>query len=172
MWKLKRWDEMFRTTDRATVEAKCREEGFEPSWGSNDQLRLISRHNAVHQHPETGEPVWFNHTLVFHLSAAPGEYRRIYRRRGDLRSLFFWQLSRALVAMKRSTPAEDQAMHCTYLDGGEIPDADMEHVRDITWRHMAINPWQKGDVVALDNHAVGHGRLPYTGPRQVAVCWA
>jgi len=172
LWKLKRWDEMFRTTDRAAVEAKCREEGFEPSWGANHRLRLTSRHDASHNHPETGDPVWFNHTLVFHLSAAPGEYRRIYRHRGDLRSWFFWQLSRVLVAMKRSTPAEDQAMHCTFVDGGEIPDADMEHVRDVVWRHMVINPWQKGDVVAIDNHAVGHGRLPYTGPRQVAVCWA
>jgi alpha-ketoglutarate-dependent taurine dioxygenase len=172
LWKLKRWDEMFRTTDRAEVEAKCRDEGFEPSWGTNGGLRLISRHAAGHEHPDTGEQVWFNHSLVFHLSAAPGEYRRIYRRRGDLRSWFFWQLSRFLVATKRSTPAEDQAMHCTYLDGGEIPDADMEHVRDVVWRHMFIAPWRNGDVVALDNHAVGHGRLPYTGPRQVAVCWA
>lgn len=172
LWKLKRWDEMFQTTDRGAVEAKCRQEGFEPSWEASDRLRLISKHDAVHNHPETGEPVWFNHSLVFHLSAAPGEYRRIYERRHDLRSWFFWQLSRVLVATKRSTPAEDQAMHCTYLDGGEIPDADMEHVRDIVWKHMVIQPWQKGDVVALDNHSVGHGRLPYTGPRQVAVCWA
>lgn len=172
LWKLKRWDEMFHTTDHAAVEAKCREEGFEPSWGPNERLRLVSKHDAVHNHPETGEPVWFNHTLVFHLSAAPGEYGRIYRRRRDLRSFFFWQLARVLVATKRSTPADDQAMHCTFLDGGEIPDADMEHVRDVVWKHMVIFPWRKGDVVAIDNHAVGHGRLPYTGPRQVAVCWA
>ena len=128
--------------------------------------------NAALGNKWTGEPVWFNHTLVFHLSAAPGEYRRIYALRGDLRSWFFWQLSRFLVARKRSTPAADQAMHCTYLDGSEIADADMEHVRDVVWKHMVITPWKKGDVVALDNHAVGHGRLPYTGPRQVAVCWA
>jgi alpha-ketoglutarate-dependent taurine dioxygenase len=172
LWKLKRWDEMFRTTDRAAVEAKCREEGFEPSWGAAGRLRLVSEHDAVRTHPETGEPVWFNHALVFHLPAAPGEYRRIYDRRGDLRSFFFWTLSRAMVAVKRSTPAEDQAMHCTYRDGGEIPDADMEHVRGVVWKHMVIAPWRKGDVVAIDNHSVGHGRLPYTGPRQVAVCWA
>jgi alpha-ketoglutarate-dependent taurine dioxygenase len=172
LWKLKRWDEMFQTTDRAAVEAKCREEGFEPSWAPNERLRLVSEHSAVHNHPETGEPVWFNHSLVFHLSTAPGEYSRIYRRRRDLRSLFLWQLSRLLVAMKRSTPAVDQAMHCTYLDGSEIPDADMEHVRDVVWKHMVIYPWRRGDVVAIDNHAVGHGRLPYSGPRQVVVCWA
>jgi len=172
LWKLKRWDEMFRTTDRAAVEAKCREEGFEPVWVAGEKLRLISQHDAVHKHPETGEPVWFNHSLVFHLSAAPGEYRRIYDRRGDLRSFFLWNFSRAMVAVKRTTPADEQAMHCTYRDGTEISDADMEHVRDVVWKHMVITPWKKGDVVAIDNHSVGHGRLPYTGPRQVAVCWA
>ena len=29
-----------------------------------------------------------------------------------------------------------------------------------------------GDVVAIDNFAVSHGRLPYRGPRNVAVAWA
>ena len=32
--------------------------------------------------------------------------------------------------------------------------------------------WQVGDVVAIDNFSVAHGRMPYRGARQVAVCWA
>jgi hypothetical protein len=48
----------------------------------------------------------------------------------------------------------------------------MEHVRDVIWNNMVITPWRRGDVVAIDNHSVAHGRLPYRGPRQVAVCWA
>lgn len=63
-------------------------------------------------------------------------------------------------------------MHCTYRDGQEIPDADLEHLRDLIWRNLVVLPWSRGDVVAIDNHAVGHGRLPYRGPRRVAVCWA
>ena len=27
-------------------------------------------------------------------------------------------------------------------------------------------------VVAIDNFAVSHGRLPYSGPRLIAVAWA
>ena len=42
LWQLKRWDEMFLTTDKAAVEAKCREEGFEVQWGPHDSLCLIS----------------------------------------------------------------------------------------------------------------------------------
>src|SRR5512139_746291 len=81
LWKLKRWDEMFCSTDRALVEAKCKAEGFEVQWLPNQSLRLISTQPVFRDHPQTGERVWHNHTQVFHLSAAPGEYRRIARLR-------------------------------------------------------------------------------------------
>jgi alpha-ketoglutarate-dependent taurine dioxygenase len=173
LWKLKRWDEMFLTTDPGVVEAKCRDEGFEVQWLPDQSLRLISTQPVYRDHPRTGERVWHNHTQVFHLSAAPGEYRRIARLRPTLRNRALAQISRLLVGVQRWSKSADQhAMHCIYADGREIPDADMEHVRDLIWRHLVITPWQRGDVVAIDNHSVAHGRLPYSGPREVAVCWA
>lgn len=173
LWKLKRWDEMFCTDDRALVETKCKEEGFEVHWLPDQSLRLISTQPVFRDHPQTGERVWHNHTQVFHLSAAPGEYRRIARLRPTLTNMFLSQFARVMVALQRATRSSDeQSMHCTYLDGREIPDADMEHLRDVIWKHLVITPWQRGDVIAIDNHSVAHGRLPYRGPRQVAVCWA
>lgn len=173
LWKLKRWDEMFCTTDKSAVEATCREQGFEAKWMPDDGLRLVSRQPVFRDHPRTGERVWHNHTQVFHLSAAPGEYRRILSLRPSLRNWFLYRFARLLVALQRRTKGSDeQSMHCTYEDGREIPDADMEHVRDVIWKHMVVTPWRRGDVVAIDNHSVAHGRLPYHGPRQVAVCWA
>ena len=173
LWKLKRWDEMFRTADRAVVEATCHAEGFEPTWTAEGGLRLVSTQPITRTHPETGEPVWHNHVTTFHLSAAAGEYRRIYALRPSARNWFFWQLGRVLTALQRRLKARDElAMHCTYLDGSEIPAADMEVVRDVVWKHMVIFPWRRGDIVAIDNYAVSHGRLPYAGPRRIAVCWA
>jgi alpha-ketoglutarate-dependent taurine dioxygenase len=173
LWQLKRWNEMFQTTDKAAVEARCRAEGFEVQWGPKDSLRLISAQPVHRDHPRTGERVWHNHTQVFHLSAAPGEYRRIAALRPSLRHRVLARVAAAMVAVQRRLrTSEQQAMHCTYLDGREIPDADMEHVRDVIWRHLVITPWQRGDVLAIDNHSVAHGRLPYQGPRQVAVAWA
>lgn len=173
LWKLKRWDEMFRTTDRAEVEAKSRAEGFEPIWTEGDGLRLVSTQPVFRDHPRTGERVWHNHVTTFHLSAAPGEYRRIYEKRPSLKNFGLLQFARAMVALQRLTRSPDeQSMHCTYVDGSEIPDADMERLRDVVWRHLVAFPWRRGDVVAIDNHSVAHGRLPYSGPRQIAVCWA
>jgi alpha-ketoglutarate-dependent taurine dioxygenase len=175
LWQLKRWDEIFQTTDRAAVEARCAEEGVftDLHWGPGDRLRLISEHDALRAHPETGVPVWFNHVQVFHLSTAPAELRRIYRRTGDLRSLGLWGFARAAVAAKRRfTPPEAQSLHCTHRDGREIDPDDLEHVRDTIWKHMIAEPWQQGDMLVIDNFAVSHGRLPYRGPRQVVVAWA
>jgi alpha-ketoglutarate-dependent taurine dioxygenase len=172
LWRLKPWHEMFLTTDRAAVEAKCKEQGFEAQWTGEDALRLVSSQPVHRDHPVTGERVWHNHVTTFHGSQAAGEYARIHALRPGLRTFALLQLARALTRLQRRKPVDARAMECTYLDGREIPDADLEHVRDVVWRHMVIEPWQRGDVVAIDNHSTSHGRLPYRGPRSVAVCWA
>jgi alpha-ketoglutarate-dependent taurine dioxygenase len=169
--QLKRWDEMFLTTDKDAVTARARAEGFEPSW-HGDRLTLTSEHDAVRTHPDTGEPVWFNHAQVFHLSTGSAELGRIFRHRPSLRVLGFWALAAVLSARKRTLPASEQALHCTHRDGREIARRDLDHVRDVIWQNLVVYPWQAGDVVAIDNSAVGHGRLPYRGPRRIAVCWA
>lgn len=172
-FQLKRWDEMFLTTDRKVVEDKCRGEGFEPVWLPGGGLRLISSQPITRKHPATGVETWHNHTTTFHLSAAPGEYARIHALRPTWRNWFFWKLSQALVFLQRLTKRSDElAMHCTYADGGEISDADMEAIRAAVWKNLVVFPWHRGDVVAIDNFAVSHGRLPFEGPREVAVCWA
>ena len=173
LWKLKRWDEMFLTTDRAVVEAKCAAQGFRVTWGPGDRLRLISDHEVLRAHPDTGEPVWFNHVQVFHAASAGSELRRVFALQGGLRNLALSCFARALIGVRRRlVPAEQLPMHCTHGDGREIDPGDLEHLRDVIWRNMVVFPWQAGDVVAIDNFAVSHGRLPYRGRRQVVVAWA
>ncbi len=172
-WKLKRWDEMFGTTDRAAVARSCEANGFDLTWKPDGGLRLVNVQPAAKKHPVTGEPVWFNHTQVFHLSAVPDEYRRIADRQGQLRYVALAGVARAAVRLRRrAVPDEDQAMHCTHGDGTPIADGDMDAVRDAIWQNMVFFKWRKGDVLIIDNDSVAHGRMPYTGPRQIAVAWA
>lgn len=173
LWKLKRWDEMFRTTDRAEVEKKCVENGFEPTWKSEGRLALINTQPAMKRHPKSGVPVWFNHTQVFHLDAAASEYRRVAARIGKRRYRALGAFAELAVGLKRRfVAAEDQAMHCTFGDGSPISTADVEAVYDAIWRNMVAFSWQRGDVTVIDNDAVAHGRMPYAGPRRIAVAWA
>jgi alpha-ketoglutarate-dependent taurine dioxygenase len=172
LWKLKRWDEMFLTTDRGAVEARCRAEGFEPIWTANGGLRIVSTQPVVRRHPVTGEPAWHNHLTTFHTSQAAGEYRHIRRLRPTLRHAALLGVAELLAALQTCKPIDERAMECTFADGTEIPGADVEAVREAVWRHLVVVPWRRGDVVAIDNFAVSHGRLPYAGPRNVAVAWA
>ena len=172
LWKLKRWDEMFLTTDRERVEAKCREQGFDCRWIGKDGLRLMHTQPVHRDHPVSGERVWHNHSTTFHISTAAAEYRRIGALRPTARNFGLRGFARAMTALQRRKPPDERALDCTHLDGSEIREADMEAVRDTVWKHMVVEPWQRGDVVAIDNHSTSHGRLPYRGPRRVAVCWA
>lgn len=172
LWQLKPWHEMFDTTDRAVVEAKCAEAGLECTWEDDGRLRLSNTQAATRNHPQTGETVWFNHSQVFHLSAAQGEYKRILSRIPLLRYQFLKCVAGIGVIAKRLRGgALEHPMHCTYGDGSEIPDSDMERVRDAIWRNLKVFRWRTGDVLMIDNFAVSHGRMPYQGPRQVVVCW-
>lgn len=172
LWKLKRWDELFGSTDRSVAERKAAEQGLRCEWLPKDRLRLINERPATAVHPVSGEPVWFNHTQVFHVASAALEYRHILRRQRNLRSVFFAALVSSLTALKRAlNPPEAQGMHTTFADGGEISDDLVRHVLDTIWAHLVIEPWRQGDVLAIDNRSTAHGRLPYTGPREVLVAW-
>jgi alpha-ketoglutarate-dependent taurine dioxygenase len=170
--QLKPWPEMFLTTDRDEVVKKCREEGFTPTWLAGDGLRLESTQAVTRDHPVTGEAVWHNHITTFHVTTAAGEYARIAALRPSERHRGVHRMAQDLEKRLREQPSEERSMHSTYLDGTEFPDADIEAVRDTVWKHMVIEPWRRGDVVAIDNHSVSHGRMPYEGPRRVVVAWA
>lgn len=173
LFQLKKWTEIFNTTDRGEIEKVCAREGFRAVWKSGGRLALISEHQPVHKHPQSGVPVWFNHIQVFHLDAGHLEYFRILRKRPNLKHLRYWLLARTLSFWKSLTvKPEDQAMHATFADGSPIPRSDMAQVFDAIWKNMVVTPWQLGDIVAIDNRAVGHGRLPFEGPREIVVSWS
>ncbi len=170
--QLKAWDEMFQSRDKNVVEAKCRDEGFQPEWKADGGLRLWSDSPVSRKHPTTGETAWYNHLTTFHVTTPAGEYKRIYNFRPTAQNKAFYELAQSLEQDMRGKAPVDRSMHTMYGDGSEIPDADIEHVRDVVWKHMRIDAWQKGDVVAIDNASVAHGRLPYEGPREILVCWS
>ena len=172
LWQLKRWDEMFSTTDPAVAEQKATEQGLRCEWLPQGRLRLVNERPATRVHPVTGETTWFNHTQVFHVAAAALEYHRIRRHQKTLRSAFFDALTTSLTALKqRRVAAIEQPMHATHADGGEIEPRHVRTLVDTIWRHLVIEPWRVGDVLAIDNRSTGHGRLPFTGPREVLVAW-
>ena len=170
---LKRWDTMFGTTDHAKIEQVCLREGMTAEWLPDDKLRLTCEPPAMRPHPQTGEPVYFCHLQVFQVDTPEAELRRVRELR-QTKHAALWHAAGRLVTLanKRFKRPLERAMDVTHADGTPIAPADVEHVRDVIWRHMVVEPWLLGDFVVVDNLSTSHGRLPYSGPRQVVVAWS
>ncbi len=139
------WQNVFQTEDRNEVEAYCRSAEIEFEWKSDNELRTRQVCQAVATHPDTGEQVWFNQAHLFHVSSL-----------GD-------QVRESLLA------SGEPPRNACYGDGSPIEDAALEEIRSAYDRERVVFPWQKRDVLLLDNMLAAHGRRPYRGARKIVV---
>ena len=141
------WTRFFHTEDRSVVEDYCRRRGMEWSW-RGDVLQTRQRAPAVARHPRTGEALFFNQIQVHHVSCLEPELR------ATLENLF------APEAMPRN-------VH--FGDGEPIDDAVVASLIDL-YRELAVEfPWQRDDVLVVDNMLIAHGRNPFRGSRKICV---
>jgi alpha-ketoglutarate-dependent taurine dioxygenase len=145
------WTRVFQTTRRDDVEAFCTRAGYEFEWRGGDRLRTRRTAPAVRRHPITGELVWFNHALFFHVTSLPLGVRDTLRQQLD---------------------EEDWPHQTTFGDGTPIPDDMLADIRAAYDAETLRFSWQKGDVLLLDNMLVAHARAPFRGARRVLVCMA
>jgi len=142
------WTEAFQTDSRSAVEEHCRAAGIDIEWKGNGRLRTRQVRPAVRNHPETGEPVWFNHALFFHVSSLPPEVHS---------------------AIAAGIPEQDLPFNTYYGDGSAIEPSVLEEVREAYDRETVKFDWRAGDLLLLDNMLTAHGREPFTGPRKILV---
>jgi len=142
------WQEVFETSDRSIVEARCRVEGITAEWVGTGGLRTRSVRPAVVRHVRTGEPLWFNHVNAVHITGHPPDL---------------------LAALRRNFAPDELPRHCLFGDGGEIDDETAAAVRDAYDAETARFDWRAGDVLLLDNMRFSHGRDPFAGSRRVLV---
>jgi len=145
------WREVFGTDSRTRIEQYCRERGMQVQWFGRDSMRTSAVRAAVHTHPVSGEPVWFNHATFFHVSTLGADVRE------GLLGIF---------------DEADLPTNTYFGDGGRIPDDVMDHLRSCYRAASRRFDWRRGDVLVVDNMAAAHGREPFTGPRRIAVAMA
>lgn len=142
------WQSTFHTTKRSEVEEYCRAADIGFEWRDNDRFRTWQTRAAIATHPVTNQEVWFNHIAFWHISSLEPKVRAV------LLSEF---------------KEEDLPYNTYYGDGGSIEPSVVEEIREAYRQETVSFPWQKGDLLLLDNMLVAHGRNPYSGPRRVLV---
>jgi alpha-ketoglutarate-dependent taurine dioxygenase len=145
------WQTTFQTEDKAAVDAYCRRSKIEVEWLEGDRLRTRQIRPVFATHPRTGETLWFNHLTFFHIST----------------------LDRALRDVLLADLAEDELPNNTYYgDGERIEPEVMDGLRRAYELETITFPWQRGDLLLLDNMLAAHARASYAGPRRVLVAMA
>lgn len=141
------WQEAFQTDDPAAVEEYCRRSRIEWEWKERGaRLRTRQVRRVVARHPTAGQESWFNHLTFFHVTSLEPHIRD---------------------AMLEEFGEEDLPNNTYYGDGSPIEPEVMRHLQDLYEDEKLVFPWERGDVLLLDNVLVAHGRNPYTGPRKV-----
>lgn len=142
------WAVVFQTEDKSQVEAYCEANELTYEWLEDDALRTSQVNPATAVHPQTGEKVWFNQAHLFHVSSLGKEIAR---------------------TLLDSLGEENVPRNSYYGDGSPIEPEVLDLIRSTYERTKVKFPWQKNDLLLLDNMLFTHGREPYAGPRQVLV---
>ena len=145
------WRTVFQTDDRAAVEAYCRDNGMRLEWKDGGRLRTRAVRPTAVAHPRSGEDVWFNHATFFHVTTLSDSVRE---------------------ALLAEFDEADLPANSYYGDGTPIEPETLDELRAAYREETVEFPWRKGDLLALDNMLVAHGRAPFKGQRQILVAMA
>ncbi|QTD48375.1 non-ribosomal peptide synthetase [Sulfidibacter corallicola] len=142
------WRTLLRTEDRDEAIARCRAAHQRAEWRANDVLRTQAVRPAVIAHPVTGEKCWFNQAQHWHIACLDEATR---------------------ASITEVYGEEDYPRHCYFGDGSPIEDAMMDHILAVYRELETSFPWQRGDLVLVDNVLAAHARRPYRGDRTIYV---
>jgi len=142
------WQTVFQTNDRDVVRQFCVENELTCEWLDEDTLRTTQVCQGVAHHPITGERMLFNQAHLFHVSSLGAATAR---------------------SLIETFGADRLPRNSFYGDGKPIQQEDLDAVRNAFQCEAVQFPWQRGDVLLVDNMQVAHGRRPFRGPRKVLV---
>jgi alpha-ketoglutarate-dependent taurine dioxygenase len=145
----KSWTTVFETDKKPEVEQKCRENEFGYKWNKNDWIQINQVRPATMAHHETKEMVWFNQAHLFDFNP---------------RLLGVWRY----IGAKLFYCQKHTRLHEVYhADDSKIKRDDLYHILDVLDANTVYFPWQKGDILVLDNVLAMHGRETFTGKRRI-----
>lgn len=143
------WKEAFLTEDRDVVTRWLEENHADYTWKNDGSLAMRLPGKALRTHSSTGDKVWGNQIVNWHIDALPGKMA---------------QMMRKLYASE-----EDMPKHVMFGDGSPIPRKTVARLLEQLRGIESCFDWQAGDVLWCDNERIAHGRRPFKGKRRVLV---
>jgi len=141
------WQEVFQTGDKAVVQEVCLKYAITYEFRNQDHLIIEWTKPAVYRHPVSGEETWFNHIMFFNKFSRYAE----------------------LGLSEDDMLPDDYLVSDTFFgDGTVISFAEYTEICNAYRKNIVSFPWQRGDVLFLDNMLTAHGRYPYKGERTIA----
>jgi len=138
----------FGTDSLDEIKAYCDRANIRLEVGPGGRIATEQVRAAVHRHPRTGVPVWFNHVAFWHPSSLCPSVRARFDEIFSIREFPYgtW-----------------------FGDGTPIPDTHIAALRQAYRDEEVKFSWRAGDILLLDNWRVAHGRKPFVGERKVIV---
>lgn len=141
------WQQAFQTTDANRVSETCERLGIQYRWDDKKGLSITNTLPGVTQHPRLEQMTWTNQAHTFLMTP----YNV---------GLLTW----LAVSMVYWFPTFRQT-HATFGDGSPIPNGHIDQVTKAVRALQEPYNWKPGDALLLDNWAILHGRLPFSGSR-------
>jgi hypothetical protein len=138
------WNEIFQVQTKEEVEEQCKKNNIQFHW-IGDILDLSWKGPAIVNHALTDEEIWFNHAFFFNKFSYSEDFLSILDSEDDLPFSTF------------------------YGDGSSISREEYDLIKN-AYDHSRVDfPWQKGDLLIVDNFLISHSRNSYDGDRQILV---
>lgn len=142
------WQNAFGTDDRTEVERYCADNGLEAVWQGGDGLSTTQTRAAVLTHPDSGERCWFNQIAFLNEWTMEPEVREF---------------------LIQEFGPEGLPFNTFFGDGSPLDRATVDHINEVYEKHTVREPWQRGDLMVVDNVATAHSREPFQGEREIVV---
>ena len=142
------WQDVFHVDTKDEVAEYCRNNRMDFEWKDANHLRTRQIRPAIIPHPDTKKMLWFNHIAFWHESSLDDVVRK---------------------TLLNEFGRENLPYNTYYGDGSIIEDSVIEHINEAYHKHTISFPWEKGDLLVLDNMRVSHGRNSFKGTRKTLV---
>ncbi|MDP9649639.1 TauD/TfdA family dioxygenase [Paraburkholderia caledonica] len=138
------WQEAFGVREEAELARVLAALGYLTQW-DGDQCVVQRASTWTMLHPETDEPLWFNHGVFFNAMSLPEATRR---------------------AFEQLFGAQGYPFQTTYRDGSPIDEPTYRAIKKAYVQASRRLLLQRSDVLLLDNLLTAHGREAYEGQRR------